>query len=567
MSDEEDSDWYDILFHPTQYRSWHRIFDYILHFLKSAEWDAAVMGFIDNNCAVFVNDEENKFEYSQIHRAFVDEIEALIDAQLDKVGISNDLLVAACKHARHNREINREVPLIACTIAKQVISMQVYEQMIAMDDFLTFKKLMVKRNVELGYEALKALHKDQVPIIAPESEEEAEAQFQRAVKESEDTTFAEIKESETESQINSSVKGHLFDKELCDAMDQNLMEIEALHKREEIEQLELEQVFGMLLIWPPKYCLQAIAESLATEKERMKALRNEIEADASPNQRDEPCEYNSDYTCNKCESTRKSPVPSDEVVGLSIVAESKLSEIVSPRPSLNAPIERFHASLQDKCVRQPYDVLIYTKLDRIGSSGDNRMKAKQIQIEMHEKRRRVAEAAFNRNQEILRERRLQEREIQGQAGVTAADMLRRELRLKEQRDRIIAKKNAERQQRLTKGSQDTHVEQGMPSGLKSSVKKTADEDESSVLEARRSMMRTALARRMKQDLLESEEERLQKLQSEQFTELDHKLRLVERLRDENRVKEMQLADAIEAQQTQRFKNIQVSAAKLTKHHS
>ena len=111
--------------------------------------------------------------------------------------------------------------------------MQVYEQMIAMDDFLTFKKLMVKRNVELGYEALKALHKDQVPIIAPESEEEAEAQFQRAVKESEDTTFAEIKESETESQINSSVKGHLFDKELCDAMDQNLMEIVALHKREE----------------------------------------------------------------------------------------------------------------------------------------------------------------------------------------------------------------------------------------------------------------------------------------------------------------------------------------------
>ena len=107
----------------------------------------------------------------------------------------------------------------------------------------------------------------------------------------------------------------------------------------------------------------------------------------------------------------------------------------------------------------------------------------------------------------------------------------------------------------------------MPSGLKSSVKKTADEDESSVLEARRSMMRTALARRMKQDLLESEEERLQKVQSEQYTELDHKLRLVERLRDENRVKEMQLADAIEAQQTQRFKNIQVSAAKLTKHHS
>ena len=56
----------------------YRIFDYILHFFKSAEWDAAVMGFIDNNCAIFVNDEENKFEYSEIHQAFVNKIEALI---------------------------------------------------------------------------------------------------------------------------------------------------------------------------------------------------------------------------------------------------------------------------------------------------------------------------------------------------------------------------------------------------------------------------------------------------------------------------------------------------------
>lgn len=67
------------------------------------------MGFIDNNCAIFVNDEENKFEYSEIHQAFVNKIEALINSQLAKVGVSNELFVAACLHARHNREINREV--------------------------------------------------------------------------------------------------------------------------------------------------------------------------------------------------------------------------------------------------------------------------------------------------------------------------------------------------------------------------------------------------------------------------------------------------------------------------
>ena len=206
------------------------------------------MGFIDNNCAIFVNDDENKFEYSEIHRAFVNEIEALIDAQLVKIGISNDLFVAACQLARQNREINREAQFSIHLTTMVMLFIQVYEQLVAMDDFLTFKKLMVKRNVELGYEALQALHKDQVPIIAPMSEEEAEAQFQRAVKESEDMApaesraYSEYKESRLETGSAPHADACRFDKELRDAMDQNLMEMEILHKREEMEQLELEQV-------------------------------------------------------------------------------------------------------------------------------------------------------------------------------------------------------------------------------------------------------------------------------------------------------------------------------------
>ena len=50
------------------------------------------------------------------------------------------------------------------------------------------------------------------------------------------------------------------------------------------------------------------------------------------------------------------------------------------------------------------------------------------------------------------------------------------------------------------------------------------------VDEKRNMMRVALARRMKQDLIESEEERLSKMQAEQYSELDRKLRLVEKLR-------------------------------------
>tara|TARA_B100000482_G_scaffold111323_1_gene80337 strand:- start:1756 stop:2124 length:369 start_codon:yes stop_codon:yes gene_type:complete len=113
-----------------------------------------------------------------------------------------------------------------------------------MDDFLTFKKLMVKRNVELGYEALQELQKELVPILAPATEQEAEIQFQRAVKESEDEAFEpmsrpglEVVESREEKD-----QGYVVDKDLRAAIDQNLMEMELLHKREEMEQLELEQV-------------------------------------------------------------------------------------------------------------------------------------------------------------------------------------------------------------------------------------------------------------------------------------------------------------------------------------
>lgn len=118
--------------------------------------------------------------------------------------------------------------------------------MVAMDDFLTFKKLMVKRNVELGYEALKELQRDSIPIIAPVTEEEAEIQFQRAVKESEDMSVDEegsqILHVASECGLEAKEESYVVDKDLRAAIDQNLMEMELLHKQEEMEQLELEQV-------------------------------------------------------------------------------------------------------------------------------------------------------------------------------------------------------------------------------------------------------------------------------------------------------------------------------------
>ena len=46
------------------------LFDFLLSVFKSPAWDLAVMGFIDENCAVFDTEEENKLSYTTLHQQF-----------------------------------------------------------------------------------------------------------------------------------------------------------------------------------------------------------------------------------------------------------------------------------------------------------------------------------------------------------------------------------------------------------------------------------------------------------------------------------------------------------------
>lgn len=48
------------------------LFDFLLSVFRSPQWDAAVMGFIDEHCAVFDTCEENKLSYTSMHQQFKD---------------------------------------------------------------------------------------------------------------------------------------------------------------------------------------------------------------------------------------------------------------------------------------------------------------------------------------------------------------------------------------------------------------------------------------------------------------------------------------------------------------
>ena len=46
------------------------LFEYIDSVMKSPAWESEVMGFIDDNCMIFDNEEENKFEHTVVHNKF-----------------------------------------------------------------------------------------------------------------------------------------------------------------------------------------------------------------------------------------------------------------------------------------------------------------------------------------------------------------------------------------------------------------------------------------------------------------------------------------------------------------
>lgn len=129
---------------------------------------------------------QNKLDYTRLHNEFKTIVEELIDDSLESLGVSAELFASACETGRDRRGANRYVCVAAPPSRRRRRRLTPcltppthrYEQIVALDDFLTFKKMMVKRNVELEYEAVRELQQANVPISAPTSEAEAEAMFQ-----------------------------------------------------------------------------------------------------------------------------------------------------------------------------------------------------------------------------------------------------------------------------------------------------------------------------------------------------------------------------------------------------
>eukprot|EP00039_Didymoeca_costata_P017009 m.311035 g.311035 ORF g.311035 m.311035 type:complete len:182 (+) comp16481_c0_seq17:1040-1585(+) len=125
------------------------VFDSVIGFLSSPHWRLPLETFMDNNCAIFDSDEENKIEYTIIHQKFKELVEGLLEGFLAELDISP---------IQFANSIDTKP-----TMGQNAEKMEaLLRPLAAADDFLIFKPIMVERNLELEMEVRK-MYEAQVP--------------------------------------------------------------------------------------------------------------------------------------------------------------------------------------------------------------------------------------------------------------------------------------------------------------------------------------------------------------------------------------------------------------------
>lgn len=179
------------------------------------------------------------------------------------------------------------------------------------------------------------------------------------------------------------------------------------------------------------------------------------------------------------------------------------------------------------------------------------------------KKKREVELVIRQNQQQLAEKRAAEDDLKSKLQqMDPNEAERRAVHMREQRDRLLAKKKAEREAKVRaeeerfRNEQDERIDNRPVDFLKQQAKLGSDDSEEKtdpsgftkeeVEESRRGAMRNALARRMKLGLVESEESRISNMQKAQFSELENKLKQVEQLRSDSRLRDQAIHDRIHA---------------------
>ncbi|XP_018432154.1 PREDICTED: cilia- and flagella-associated protein 36 [Nanorana parkeri] len=117
------------------------VLDSVLAFLKCPLWTEPVTDFIEQRCSVFDDEEENKLSYTEIHNEYKELVEKLIQGHVNEIGINEEQFQEACSAPfAHSPEVKNMLQAV-----------------LAVEDFVTFKEMMVQKNIELQLQAIQII--------------------------------------------------------------------------------------------------------------------------------------------------------------------------------------------------------------------------------------------------------------------------------------------------------------------------------------------------------------------------------------------------------------------------
>ena len=120
------------------------IYDLVIEIISSPEFRNPIKDFIDENCDSFVGSEENTLEQGKIFKNFIEFIDSLLASFIIEIGISEEMFILAAKKGIEN--------------PKNKMHKKYILQLISFTNYLYFKNLMTKRNIQLEQQAIKLLN-------------------------------------------------------------------------------------------------------------------------------------------------------------------------------------------------------------------------------------------------------------------------------------------------------------------------------------------------------------------------------------------------------------------------
>jgi len=217
-------------------------YESIIQFLQSPLWRIPLVEFVDEHCSIFDNPKQDKPEYKETHEAYKKMVEGLVEDMICELEI----------------EIEKFTELVHAGVNDKTYK-KTFEQLLTVDNYTVFKKIMLKRNKELELEAMQQLHEIEKQKAAEKRSKEKETKeskeaAERAQKESEQDILKLMKETE-EAELEHALALSLAveeerqklieqeDDELQEAMRQSEIEYSKFQKdvKDQQEQIEHEK--------------------------------------------------------------------------------------------------------------------------------------------------------------------------------------------------------------------------------------------------------------------------------------------------------------------------------------